>query len=116
MLPGDETVADDIAQLAGAPLRGNDFVLEGGALDHDGWHGADDARSGCSIPTATAGPRPRPRRRCAALGAKQVIWLGEGLATTIPTATSTTSPASSRRASSRARRRPARTIPTPRSL
>ncbi len=37
--------------------------------------------SACSTPTATAaGPRPWPRTRCAtALGARKVIWLGEGL-------------------------------------
>ena len=35
-LPDDATVGDDIARLAGAPVRRFDFVLEGGAVDHDG--------------------------------------------------------------------------------
>ncbi len=35
-LPDDATVGDDVARLAGTPVRRFDFVLEGGAVDHDG--------------------------------------------------------------------------------
>ena len=35
-LPEDATVGDDIAKLAGAPVRKFDFVLEGGAIEQDG--------------------------------------------------------------------------------
>ena len=35
-LPDDATVGDDIARVAGTPVRRFDFVLEGGAVDHDG--------------------------------------------------------------------------------
>ena len=35
-LPDDATVGDDIARLAGLPVLSFDFVLEGGAVDHDG--------------------------------------------------------------------------------
>ena len=35
-LPDDATVGDDIARLAATPVRRFDFVLEGGAVDHDG--------------------------------------------------------------------------------
>ena len=35
-LPDDATVGDDIARLAGTPIRRFGFVLEGGAVDHDG--------------------------------------------------------------------------------
>ncbi len=35
-LPDDETVGDDIARFAGVPTRRFDFVLEGGAVEHDG--------------------------------------------------------------------------------
>src|SRR4051794_24979407 len=35
-LPNDDTVARQIAEAAGAPLSEFGFVLEGGALDHDG--------------------------------------------------------------------------------
>ncbi len=40
-LEGDDTVAEQIAAASRRALTGNDFVLEGGALDHDG----DRARS-----------------------------------------------------------------------
>src|SRR5271169_1609696 len=36
VLNGDEAVADQIATAAGVQLERHDFVLEGGALDHDG--------------------------------------------------------------------------------
>src|SRR5215207_1208948 len=35
-LPGDDTVGDDIARLAGVPVRKFDSVLEGGAIEQDG--------------------------------------------------------------------------------
>ncbi|MBN9320494.1 MAG: agmatine deiminase family protein, partial [Caulobacterales bacterium] len=35
-LEGDDTVAEQIAAAAGAPLVNNSFILEGGAVDHDG--------------------------------------------------------------------------------
>ena len=35
-LPEDATVGDDIAKLAGTPVRKFDFVLEGGAIEQDG--------------------------------------------------------------------------------
>ena len=35
-LPHDDTVAAQIATAAGVPLARHDFVLEGGAVDHDG--------------------------------------------------------------------------------
>ena len=36
VLAGDDEVAEQIADAAGAALARHDFVLEGGALDHDG--------------------------------------------------------------------------------
>ncbi len=35
-LPHDDTVGDVVAQAAGVPIRRFDFVLEGGALEHNG--------------------------------------------------------------------------------
>ena len=35
-LPDDATVGDDIARASGTPVRKFDFVLEGGAIEHDG--------------------------------------------------------------------------------
>src|SRR5690606_30914631 len=35
-LDGDDTVGGDIARFSGTPAKAFDFVLEGGAIDHDG--------------------------------------------------------------------------------
>jgi agmatine deiminase len=79
-LPGDDTVGDDIARLAGAPLRRFDFVLEGGAVEHDG-EGTilatretllNDNRNGWTEADAEAALRE-------AFRAKKIIWLERGL-------------------------------------
>ena len=79
-LPDDEGVGRDIARLAGTPMREFDFVLEGGAIDHDG-EGTllatrqtllNKNRNGWSEPQAEAALAD-------ALGAKAVVWLDEGL-------------------------------------
>ncbi len=79
-LPDDATVGDDIARLAGAPIRRFGFVLEGGAVDHDG-HGTilttrqtllNPNRNGWTREEAEAALR-------LALGAKKVVWIDAGL-------------------------------------
>jgi agmatine deiminase len=79
-LPDDATVGDDIARIAGWPVLSFDFVLEGGAIDHDG-EGTMLAtcqtllnanRNGWSKAEAEAALR-------LAFGAKKVIWIDEGL-------------------------------------
>ncbi len=79
-LPDDATVGDDIARLAGAPVRRFDFVLEGGAVDHDG-EGTilttrqtllNPNRNGWSKDEAEAALRD-------AFSAKEIIWIDEGL-------------------------------------
>jgi len=79
-LPDDATVGDDIARLAGAPVRRFDFVLEGGAVDHDG-EGTilttrqtllNPNRNGWSKEDAEAALRD-------AFGAKTIVWIDEGL-------------------------------------
>ena len=79
-LPDDATVGDDIARIAGWPILSFDFVLEGGAVDHDG-EGTMLAtcqtllnanRNGWSKAEAEAALR-------LAFGAKTVIWIDEGL-------------------------------------
>jgi len=77
----DDTVARQIAEAAGAPLEAHAFVLEGGALDHDG--------SGTVLTTAQCllNPNRNPgwtkdaaqAALAQALGARKVLWLGEGL-------------------------------------
>jgi len=80
-LPHDDEVAGQIAEASGAELVRHDFILEGGAVDHDGFGtvlttgqcllnpnrnpGWDDAKAEAAL--------------AGALGAKKVIWLGEGL-------------------------------------
>ncbi|MEZ5827396.1 MAG: agmatine deiminase family protein [Hyphomicrobiales bacterium] len=80
-LDGDHTVGDDIARLAGAPIQSFDFVLEGGAIDHDG-EGTilttrqtllNANRNGWAKEQAEAALK-------AAFDARKIIWIDEGLA------------------------------------
>jgi agmatine deiminase len=80
-LPGDAAIGADIAAAAGAGLTRHPFVLEGGALDHDG--------AGTVLTTTQCLLHPNRNRtwRAAdaeaalaqALGARKVVWLGNGL-------------------------------------
>ena len=81
-LPGDEAVSRQIAQRSGASLARHAFVLEGGALDHDGEGTVLTTRQcllnhnrnpGWSEADAEAALKE-------ALGVRKVLWLGEGLA------------------------------------
>jgi agmatine deiminase len=80
-LPGDDTVADQIAAQAGAALTRHDVVLEGGALDHDGAGTVLTTRQCLLNPNRNARWREGDAERAleAALGARHVIWLGDGL-------------------------------------
>jgi len=79
-LAGDDTVGDDIARLAGTPTVDFGFVLEGGAIDHDGEGTVlttrqtllNANRNGWSKEAAEAALR-------AALDARTIIWIDEGL-------------------------------------
>ena len=80
-LPDDATVGDEVAHHAGVEIRRFDFVLEGGAVDHDG-EGTilttkqtllNPNRNGWSKEQAEAALR-------LALGARKIIWIDEGLA------------------------------------
>ncbi|MBX3480861.1 MAG: agmatine deiminase family protein [Caulobacter sp.] len=81
VMEGDEEVAAQIAAAAGAPLVMNDFILEGGALDHDG-HGTVLTTRQCLLnanrnPGWTEAEAEAALTR--ALGARKVLWLGDGL-------------------------------------
>jgi agmatine deiminase len=80
-LAGDDTVGDDIARLADTPIVRFDFVLEGGAIDHDG-EGTilttrqtllNANRNGWAEAEAEAALR-------AAFDARKIVWIDEGLA------------------------------------
>lgn len=80
-LPGDDTIGERLAAGAGLPYEQADWVLEGGAIDHDG--------SGTVVTTEQCllNPNRNPamgREEVGQalerdLGFERVIWLGEGL-------------------------------------
>lgn len=80
-LAGDETVADQIAAAAGADLVRHTFVLEGGALDHDGEGACLTTRQCLTNPNRNRAWREGDAELALAdaLGVRKVIWLGDGL-------------------------------------
>ena len=80
-MEGDDQVAAQIAAAAGAPLIANDFVLEGGSIDHDGWGTVLTTRQCLLNPNRNPGwdEAAAEAALCEALGARKVLWLGEGL-------------------------------------
>ena len=80
-LEHDDTVAAQIAEAAATPLKAYGFVLEGGAVDHDG-QGTVLTTSQCVLNPNRNGDWTVADAESAladALGARQFIWLGEGL-------------------------------------
>lgn len=80
-LPGDEDINARLAASARLDFAAADWVLEGGAIDHDG--------SGCVITTEQCLLNPNrnalgraeiERRLRDDLGFERVVWLGQGLA------------------------------------
>ena len=82
VLPDDDTVAEQLAAAAGAPLRRNDFVLEGGAVDTDGFGTLLTTRQCVLNPNRNADWDAAKAEAALglALGLKTVLWLGDGLA------------------------------------
>ncbi len=79
-LPGDETVGDDIARLAGYPVRRFDFVLEGGAIDHDGQGTILTTRQTLLNPNRNGWTAQDAEAALAsAFSARKIIWIDEGL-------------------------------------
>ena len=80
-LEGDDQVAGQIAAASGAPLDANGFILEGGAVEHDGLGTLLTTRQ-CVL---NANRNPGWTEDAAdvalasALGARKVLWLGDGL-------------------------------------
>ena len=81
VLDGDDAVAGQIADAAATPLDANDFVLEGGALDHDGFGTVLTTRQCLLNPNRNPSWTEAAAEvaLAAALGAKKVLWLGDGL-------------------------------------
>jgi agmatine deiminase len=79
-LPDDATVGDDITRLAKAHVRRFDFVLEGGAIDHDGEGTILTTRQTLLNPNRNGWSKADAERALAeAFGAKTIIWIDEGL-------------------------------------
>jgi len=81
VLEGDDAVAEQIAEAAGAVLSRHDFVLEGGALDHDGEGTVLTTRECLLNPNRNRGWTEAVAEAALrdAVGARKVIWLGDGL-------------------------------------
>jgi agmatine deiminase len=82
VLEGDGDVAEQIAAAAGVPLEANPFVLEGGAVDHDGFGTILTTRQCLLNPNRNPGWNEETATGALkrSLGAKKVLWLDDGLA------------------------------------
>ncbi|MDO1559470.1 agmatine deiminase family protein [Brevundimonas sp. 2R-24] len=80
-LPGDDEVAEQIADHAGAPLDRHGFILEGGAVDHNGQGVILTTRQCLLNRNRNTGwtSDEAEAALAAALGARRVIWLQDGL-------------------------------------
>jgi agmatine deiminase len=81
-LPGDDTIGERLAGHSGLPYAQADWVLEGGAIDHDG-SGTVITTQQCLLNPNRNGKMSREQVEQALardLGFSQIVWLGEGLA------------------------------------
>lgn len=79
-LPDDHLVGDTVAELAGAPVRKFDFVLEGGAIEQDG-EGTILATRETLLNANRNGWTERQAEDALrdAFGARKIVWLDRGL-------------------------------------
>ena len=80
-LEHDDTVASRIGEASATPLDRHDFVLEGGAIDHDGEGTVLTTRQCLLNPNRNAGWTEAVAEAALteALGVRKVLWLGDGL-------------------------------------
>lgn len=80
-LEHDNTVADQIAEASGVDVVRHDFILEGGALDHDGIGTVLTTRQCLLNPNRNRGWTEALAEAALedSLGARKVLWLGDGL-------------------------------------
>jgi agmatine deiminase len=81
ILDDDDIVAEQIAAAAGVPLTPHDFIMEGGALDHDGFGAVITTRPCLLNPNRNPGWTEAVAEAALseALGARRVLWLDDGL-------------------------------------
>ena len=79
-LPDDATVGDDIACRSETPVQRFSFVLEGGAVDHDGLGTILTTRQTLLNPNRNGWDKEEAEIALReALGARRIIWIDEGL-------------------------------------
>ncbi|MFZ4121013.1 MAG: agmatine deiminase family protein [Caulobacterales bacterium] len=80
-LPGDDTVGDAVAALAGTTVTRHPFILEGGAIEMDGQGTVLTTRQCLLNPNRNPGwdEASAEVELKRALGATKVLWLDEGL-------------------------------------
>jgi agmatine deiminase len=78
-LPDDSTVGDRVAEMAGAEIVRFDFVLEGGAMDHDGEGTVLATRQTLLNPNRNGWTTEQAEAALKGFGTKTVIWVDEGL-------------------------------------
>ncbi len=81
-LPFDDSVGDKVAEAAATPVQRARFILEGGAVDHDGEGTVLTTRQCLLNPNRNEGwtEAVAEAHLQAVLGARKVLWLGDGLA------------------------------------
>ena len=77
----DDTVATQIGEHSDVTLTHNDFILEGGAVDHDGAGTLLTTRQCVLNPNRNTGWTQDAAEAALAdaLGARKIVWLGDGL-------------------------------------
>jgi agmatine deiminase len=80
-LAHDDAVAEQVARHAGAPLTRHGFILEGGAVDHDGAGTVLTTRQCVLNSNRNPGWTEAAAEAAltASLGARKTLWLGDGL-------------------------------------
>ena len=80
-LEHDDTVAGQIGDASGTPLERHDFILEGGALDHDGEGTILTTRQCLLNRNRNTGwtEAVADAALVEAMGARKILWLGDGL-------------------------------------
>jgi agmatine deiminase len=78
-LPDDSTVGDRVAEMADAEIVRFDFVLEGGAVDHDGEGTVLATKQTLLNPNRNGWTTEQAEAALAGFGTRKVIWVDEGL-------------------------------------
>jgi len=81
LLEDDDSVAEQLAAAAGAPRLDHDFVLEGGAIDSDGFGTLLTTTQCLQNPNRNPGWTAESAQKALgqALGITKILWLGDGL-------------------------------------